>query len=80
MLPLAPDSDIPAGREVPHLVASRPGVSDSFVLTVAIGGVRPRHQLSPGIIPSVSDRWNLKLAARLNIAFFQGLVERVITY
>lgn len=70
---------IPAGRAgIPYLQASRPGVPDGFALTMAIGGVRP--YTPQAILPNVSPRWNLKLSARLNIALFQGLVERVSSF
>ncbi|CBY10861.1 unnamed protein product [Oikopleura dioica] len=76
LMSLCAPEKIPVGRAgIQYLQASRPGVPNGFALTMAIGGVRPYTPRS--ILPKISPRWNLKLSARLNIAFFQGLVERV---
>jgi hypothetical protein len=77
MLEPLPVEDVPYGHAgIPYLTASRPGIPDSFVLSVAIGGVRTSYLGRP-VLREISERWSLKLSARLMVAFFQGLVRRV---
>jgi hypothetical protein len=77
MLEPLPVEKVPLGRAgIPYLAASRPGIPDSFVLSIAIGGVRTSN-LGRAVMPEISGRWSLKLSARVMVAFFQGLVRRV---